>query len=157
LLSSWEASMTKTALIAALGTVLALGACGSMKTGRDRIVQAPKACEDVHIPIYFEPNEAEVTADGRKLIRVEARRIGQCRVESVRVVGLADAEGDPAANLELSKKRAASVAAAIMKAGLPAAEFELAAAGQAGAVTASGAVAPVRRRADVTLHLSKPK
>jgi outer membrane protein OmpA-like peptidoglycan-associated protein len=77
-------------------------------------------------------------------------------VDAVKVIGLADAAGDPAANLELSKQRAASVASAIMKAGLPAAEFELAAAGQAGAVSESGAVAPVRRRADVTLKLSKP-
>ena len=72
-------------------------------------------------------------------------------------MGLADAAGDPAANLELSKRRAASVADAIMKAGLPTATFELAAAGQAGSVTSTGEVAPVRRRADITLKLAKPK
>jgi peptidoglycan-associated lipoprotein len=148
--------MARTMLIAALGAAAALGACGSMKSPRDRIVQAPKLCEDVHIPIYFEPNKAALTPDGRKLIAVEARRARPCRVDAVKVIGLADAAGDPAANLELSKQRAASVASAIMKAGLPAAEFELAAAGQAGAVSESGAVAPVRRRADVTLKLSKP-
>ena len=149
--------MTKTALIAALGPVLALAGCGSMKSPRDRIVQAPKTCEDVQIPIYFEPNGVAVTPDGRKLIASEARRVKPCRVDAVKVIGLADAAGDPAANLELSKQRAASVASAIMKAGLPAAEIELAAAGQADAVNASGEVAPVRRRADVTLKLSKPK
>jgi outer membrane protein OmpA-like peptidoglycan-associated protein len=78
-------------------------------------------------------------------------------VEAVKVVGLADAAGDPAANLELSKQRAAAVASAIMKAGLPPAEIDLTAAGQAGSVTEGGQVAPVRRRADVTLKLAKPK
>ena len=148
--------MRRIVFATALGLVLALGGCASIKTARERIVKAPAACQDIHIPIYFEPKDAELTPEGRKLIASEAARAKRCRVDSVQVVGLADAAGDPAANLELSKKRAASVAAAIMQAGLPPAEFDLSAAGQAGAVTPQGEVQPVRRRADVTLRLSKP-
>ena len=145
------------ALAVAIGVVLTLGACASIRSARDRIVRAPPTCKDVAIPIYFEPNAAEVTPEGRKLIAAEAARAKPCKVDSVRVLGLADAAGEPAANLELSKQRAASVAAAIMQAGLPQAEIDLSAAGQTGAVTAEGQVQPVRRRADVTLHLSKPQ
>lgn len=149
--------MRPTTAIAA-GLVLAMGltGCASMETGRDRIVRAPKACQDMTLPVYFEPNEAEITREGRRVIAAGAAQAKGCKVDEVRVLGLADAAGDPAANLELSKKRAASVAEAIRKAGLPSAEFEVAAAGQAGSVNGAGQV-PVRRRADITLKLSKAK
>jgi outer membrane protein OmpA-like peptidoglycan-associated protein len=149
--------MTKRAMAAGVALMVALSGCASMKTGRDAIVKAPKVCQDVTIPVYFEPNDAEITREGRRVISAGAAEAKGCSVDSVRVLGLADAAGDPAANLELSKKRAASVADAIQKAGLPAAEFEVAAAGQAGSVTAAGEVRPVRRRADITLKLSKAK
>ena len=140
--------------VAALG----LGAAGlsGCALGARSVVQAPDVCQDINIPIYFSPDGARITPDGQRLITAEARRARQCTVDSVRVLGLADAAGEPEANLELSRRRAASVAEAIAKAGLPAAEFEVAAAGEAGAITTQGK-APVRRRADVTLKLSKPK
>ena len=155
--------MTKRARMVA-GPMLAMGAlavglggCASMKSARDRIVRAPKVCQDLTVPVYFEANEAEITREGRRVIAASAAQAKGCNVDAVRVLGLADAAGDPLSNLELSKKRAASVADAVQKAGLPAAEFEVAAAGQAGAVNKDGETAPVRRRADVTLKLSKPK
>ena len=148
--------MTKVAIAAGVALSMALGGCASMTTGRDQIVKAPRVCQDVTLPVYFEPNEAEITREGRRVIAAGAAEARGCTVDSVRVLGLADAAGDPLANLELSKKRAASVADAIQRAGLPAAEFEVAAAGQAGSITAAGQV-PVRRRADITLKLSKPK
>jgi peptidoglycan-associated lipoprotein len=153
--------MTKSAIVA--GPILALGVlaigfsgCASMKSARDRIVRSPKVCQDLTVPVYFEPNDAEITREGRRVIAASAAQARGCKVDAVRVLGLADAAGDPLSNLELSKKRAASVADAVLKAGLPAAEFEVAAAGQAGAVNKEGEQAPVRRRADVTLKLSKP-
>ena len=150
--------MRQTTAIAA-GLVLAVGlsSCASIRSARDRIVRAPKVCQDMSMPVYFEPNQAEITREGRRAIAAGAAESRGCRVDAVRVLGLADAAGEPAANLELSKRRAASVADAILKAGLPAAEFEVAAAGQAGSVNQDGQQAPVRRRADITLKLSKPK
>lgn len=147
--------MSKTIVIAA-GALVAVALVGCASPGRERVVQAPKVCQDMTVPVYFEPNQAQITREGRRVIAASAAQARGCSVDSVRVLGLADAAGDPQANLELSKQRAASVADAIQKAGLPAAEFEVAAAGQAGAVTAAGQV-PVRRRADITLKLSKPK
>jgi len=46
------------------------------------------------------------------------------------------------------------VTAALSAAGLPAGEFKLSAAGEAGAVTSSGKARPLRRRVDVVLHLA---
>ena len=143
-------------IVAGLALVVGAAGCTTMRSARHRVVQAPKVCQDVTVPVYFEPNVARITRDGRRVISASAAQAKGCSVDSVRVLGLADAAGDPQANLELSKQRAASVAYAIAKAGLPAAEFEVAAAGQAGAVNKDGQAAPVRRRADITLKLSKP-
>jgi len=144
------------AIAAGLALAIGLSSCTTMKSARDRIVRAPKVCQDMTMPVYFGPNDAVITREGRRAIAAGAAQARGCQVDAVRVLGLADAAGDPAANLELSKQRAASVADAIQKAGLPAAEFEVAAAGQAGATTSDGQV-PVRRRADITLKLSKAK
>lgn len=146
----------KTAIVTGLVAVVGLSACTTMRSARERIVRAPATCQDVSIPIYFEPDRAQLTPEGRRVIAVEAAQAKRCRVQAVRVVGLADAVGDPAANLELSKARAASVTDALIKAGLPPAEFDLTAAGQAGSVTTDGKIQPVRRRADITLKLAKP-
>lgn len=146
----------KTAMVICLAAVTGLSACTTMRSARDRIVRAAPTCQDVTIPIYFEPDMAQLTPEGRRVIASQANQARRCRVEHVRVVGLADAAGDPAANLELSKARAATVTDALMKAGLPPAEFDLTAVGQAGSVTPDGKVQPVRRRADITLKLANP-
>jgi len=140
-----------------VGLTAGLSGCASMQSARDRMVRRAPVCQDVTVPIYFESNAADVTPEGRKVLTAAARAVRRCKVESVRVVGLADAAGAQAANLELSKKRADAVADAVAKAGLPAAQFDLVAAGDAGSVTARGDTVPVRRRADVTLHLAGRK
>jgi outer membrane protein OmpA-like peptidoglycan-associated protein len=152
-----EGLMMKIVIVTGLVLAMGLGGCVTMKSARDRIVRTQPSCQDVSIPIYFEPDQATLTPEGRRVIAAQAAQARRCRVDGVRVLGLADAAGDPAANLELSKQRAASVADAIMKAGLPPAEFDLTAAGQAGSITSDGKVQPVRRRADITLKLANRK
>jgi outer membrane protein OmpA-like peptidoglycan-associated protein len=132
---------------------LALCACTTM-TPRREIVRGPTACGDRTVQVYFEPQSSDLTKEGRDVIAAAAQAARSCRVAGVEVVGLTDAQGAPEANLELSKKRAASVAAELRADGLPAAEFKVAAAGQTGAVTADGKAAPMRRRADIVLHLA---
>jgi outer membrane protein OmpA-like peptidoglycan-associated protein len=146
-------------IVLATGVAFACGlaGCASMGGMRQRLVRTPPACQDITVPVYFEPDAAALTPEGRKVIAAAAQGARGCRVVSVSVVGLADAAGDPAANLELSRKRTASVAEALIKARLPAPSYDLTAAGQAGAVTSDGKVQPVRRRADITLKLAKPK
>ncbi len=135
--------------------MLGLSACSTMQPTRDRVVKAPVACTDETVHIYFESFSAEVTKEGRAVLNAAARDSRSCKVTAVDVLGLADAVGGtPGDNLELSKKRAQAVTEALTAAGLPAAEFKLAAAGEAGATNASGDARPLRRRADIVLHLS---
>jgi outer membrane protein OmpA-like peptidoglycan-associated protein len=144
------------ALALTAGVAMALSACTTMPTSRDRIVKAAPQCVDQTVQIYFEPFSADVTKEGRAVLAAAAQQSKPCKVTSVDVVGLADAVGAPDANLELSKRRAKAVTAALAGVGLPAGEFKLAAAGEQGAVTASGQARPLRRRADIVLHLAAP-
>ena len=144
------------AAVSGLALVMGLGACTTLETARDRIVKRAPACPDQAVEIYFEPESSDVTPESRAVIAGAAQSTQACKVKSVEVLGLADAAGDPQANLALSERRAQSVAAALSAAGLPTAEFKVAAAGQAGALTANGQSRPLRRRVDVILHLSRP-
>jgi outer membrane protein OmpA-like peptidoglycan-associated protein len=135
--------------------VAGLGACSTIQTARERLVRAPERCVDQTVQIYFEPNAAEVTAEGRAVIREAANAARGCQVARVDVLGLADATGASDANLELSKRRAQSVTAALAAVGLPDAEFQVAAVGEAGAETPAGQAAPLRRRADVVLRMTR--
>src|SRR5436190_662845 len=111
---------------------------------------------DAAISVYFEKDVAELTPEGRKIITEAARRANACSVTSVSVLGLADATGDPATNLELSRKRASAVTTALAAAGVTA-ELQVDAKGDAGSLTGDGAAAPLRRRTDITFHVAKPK
>jgi len=141
-------------IVLGLGLALGLGGCGTIGRARDRIVKASPRCTDQTVQIYFEPESAEVTKEGRAVLAAAAAQARPCRVTRVDVLGLSDSTGAADANLDLSKRRAQSVTAALTAAGLPAGEFMVAGAGQAGAVTTDGKAAPLRRRADVVLHLS---
>jgi peptidoglycan-associated lipoprotein len=145
---------TATAATLGLCAALGLGGCTTVKDMRARIVRTPSTCVDQTVAIYFEPQSAQVTPEGRAVINAAAKMAQGCTVRSVEVLGLADAAGAPSANLELSKRRAQSVTAALTTAGLPDAQY-VTAAGQAGATTAGGQSAPLRRRADVVIHLAK--
>jgi outer membrane protein OmpA-like peptidoglycan-associated protein len=149
--------MMKTAMTLSL-LVLATGLAGCTSMGAPRtMVRADPVCQDVTVPIYFGPNQSTLTRDGQRVINMAAADTHGCVVNSVQVLGLADAAGDPAANQELSQRRAATVSDALMQAKLPPAEFKVAAAGETGATARDGKAQPVRRRADVVLKLSKPK
>lgn len=147
-----------TIIAVTVGVGLAVSGCASTDAGdpRAKIVKEAASCEDLTVQIYFEPDSAEVTAEGQAVLNQAAVQAKPCKVDRVRVLGLADAVGAPAANFELSKHRAGSVTRALNATGLPAAEFDLAAAGQTGAVTSEGDARLLRRRADITIELSAP-
>jgi outer membrane protein OmpA-like peptidoglycan-associated protein len=144
----------KATILIVAAAAVALAGCETVRTARDKLVKAPARCEEQTVPIYFEPDQAEVTPESRRVITEAANLARGCRVARVSVLGLADAQGEPGANMELSKRRAQSVTAALVAAQLPAAEFRVSAAGQAGATTSDGRAAPLRRRADVVLHMA---
>jgi outer membrane protein OmpA-like peptidoglycan-associated protein len=138
-----------------LALVLAVvtGGCSTVQTVHDHLVQSPPRCEDQSAEIYFDPDSAELTNESRAVIRAAANAARGCIVDRVEVLGLADAVGAPEVNLELSKRRAQSVTAALALSGLPAAEFRVAAAGAKDAIAPTGETKPLRRRADVVLRL----
>jgi peptidoglycan-associated lipoprotein len=145
----------KTAMmLTAAVAVLAASGCATVQQARARLVKTPPRCVDQTVEIYFAADQAELTPEGRMVISQAAQAARACKVNAIEVLGLADAAGQPGANLELSRRRAQSVTAALTANGLPAADFKVSAAGQAGATTAGGQAAPLRRRVDVALHLA---
>lgn len=142
------------AIAAAVGLGAGLVGCGAVSAPfRDRsdLVAEPTVCAPVRFDIYFDEGQARLTAPARQLIGAAATELRRCDIRHVRVVGLADATGRPAANLSLSGRRAVAVAEALASAGLPAPAFDLEAAGAAGAVTATGANEPLHRRTEVLI------
>jgi outer membrane protein OmpA-like peptidoglycan-associated protein len=140
-------------------TILAIGlaAWGCQNTARrpaGPLIVAASHCEDINFPIYFEPRSSAITPEAASLIAAAKDQARGCKLTGIVVVGLADAPGGPDANLELSKRRAKAVAAQLNRRGFTNAEFREGAVGAAGASTPSGADRPLRRRADVSIHLA---
>lgn len=139
------------------GVMLAVGLTGCASVGARRsLVRVEPSCQDITAPVYFESSQATLTRESRRVIAMAAAGARGCSIDSIQVLGLADATGEPTANLELSRRRATAVGDALTRAKLPPAQF-VDAVGQAGAVTKDGQLQPVRRRADVILKLSRPK
>lgn len=139
------------------GALLATAGCaatdGPFRTLRKPVAAAPAVCADFQASLYFDRDSAALTREARMVLdnaKVQAR---DCTVRSVRVVGLADAVGAPADNLALSRRRAEAVSQALARVGFAKVDVDMAAVGDAGAVSTSGAAAPLRRRADVLFDL----
>lgn len=147
--------MNRLSRLTLLGIVaLMLGGCGTLAGfGRAR---TPRTCQDVTVSIYFQRDSAVVTREARAVLKGVGDRARGCALGRVEVTGLADAAGDPDANLALSRRRADAVRAAVERLGFVTVDFQLGAVGERGAVTSSGDARPLRRRADVTFHL-KPR
>ncbi|MBC6983199.1 OmpA family protein [Caulobacter sp. 17J80-11] len=129
-----------------LGALVLAGCAG---TREPTPKPAAAACGKSSFTIYFDTNETTLTEPARAVVADAAKRLQGCAINSVRVVGLADAGGSPAQNLELSAARAAHVVEAFAAYGWPKPSFEIAAAGAAGATTPSGEAKPLRRRVEV--------
>ena len=111
-------------------------------------------CNDFSFPIYFETGSDQLSTAAMQVVSESAERVRGCDVTEVQLLGLADASGTARANLELSRRRAASVAAALAAAGLPQPAFDIGAAGQVGAVAPGGKPEPLRRRTEVVIRAS---
>jgi len=141
-------------LAAALSATALLGGCESVPKVRMPAFFSPPACADFAVAIYFEPDSAVVTPEAKALIRSAAAHARRCQVSGIDVVGLADAPGAPAANLQLSKDRAAAVTAALTERGLEHVDINTTALGDEGAQGHGGELRPMRRRVNVTFHLT---
>lgn len=121
---------------------------------RSALVVGESGCQSGRVDVYFVENQARLTDAAQLVLTAAADKARQCPIAKVRVLGLADSTGATEANMTLSQQRARAVAQALARAGLPAPVFEVAAAGDAGAVTASGQDEPLRRRAEVIIEVA---
>ncbi len=120
---------------------------------RSQIVQTAPSCEDFSVQIYFESQSSRLTSEARSVLRSADALATGCKVASVKIIGLADAVGAPAANLTLSRQRADTVNRALDKMGYSNVTHDVGAAGDAGATTSDGENRPLRRRADILFDL----
>jgi len=136
---------------------LGLTACGHLPKipmpGGPKPAGLANTCEDFTVSIYFDQGAYRLTREAKMVLDSAAGRAKGCTIGAVDVTGLADAVGAPDANLQLSERRAASVTQALHRLGF--ANVKVSAAGDAGAQTPSGANAPLRRRADLVVHLTR--
>jgi len=113
-------------------------------------------CSDFNFPIYFEKGSDQLTAAAQQEIVYTASRVKGCRIGTIDVLGLADADGAARRNLVLSRQRAQVVAQALAASGLPAPKFDIEALGESGAITPDGKPEPLRRRTEVVIHAMPP-
>jgi outer membrane protein OmpA-like peptidoglycan-associated protein len=151
------ASTVKTAAWGAAVAAVTLAGCAPVQKFRSRAqMERAPACTDFEFPVYFASGSEQMPAAALQVIRAHAAQVKACKVASVTVTGLADAEGSAQANMELSRRRAASVASALAASGYPTPTFAVGAAGAAGAETAAG-TAPLRRRTDVSVKFAQSR
>ncbi|WP_174299259.1 OmpA family protein [Caulobacter sp. S45] len=136
--------------LAALAALLLAG-CASTPLKPMAVGTSP-SCTDVVFPIYFAEGSDQLTATADQVIGSEAAQVHGCRIGYVSVLGLTDAAGGVAHNLDLSRRRAATVAKALASAGLPTPKFEVNGAGETGALTDKGRPVPLRRKTEVVIH-----
>ena len=132
--------------------VAAIGLAGCTTTGaptRDALVADPSACTAKRFDIYFAESQSGLTDAARSAIGLTATQLQGCRIQAVRVLGLSSGTGAAEANQALSEQRALAVTEALVAAGWPTPAFEVAAAGDVGAVTPTGVAEPLRRRTEV--------
>jgi len=143
----------KWTILAAGVAAVALAGCSTMGApSREELVSEPSVCTAKRFDIYFAEDQAQLTDAARTAIGLTATQLQGCRINTVRVLGLSSSTGSADANQALSEQRAIAVAEALTAAGWPAPAFELAAAGDQGATTASGVAEPLRRRTEVLVE-----
>jgi peptidoglycan-associated lipoprotein len=139
-------------LLAAMS--LGLAACNTIKMpGGPKPAGVANVCEDFTVSVYFDQGAYRLTREAKAVLDSAGGRARGCTAGMVQVTGLADAVGAPDANLQLSERRAASVTKALGRLGFT--DVKVSAAGESGAQTKGGADRPLRRRADIVVHLSR--
>ncbi len=142
---------------AALAAALAmLAACGPREADVQTAAAPPAwACETREFIIYFDEWEAELTEPALQNIVAQQDSYDGCAIERVLIVGLADATGETAANLDVSRRRAENIAKQLEMGGWPRSVLEIAAVGETGA-TEAGQPRSMRRAAYVTVMAKPP-
>ena len=110
--------MQKIALAIGVTVMAGLGGCAT--SGRQTMTASAR-CDDIRFPIYFVEQSDALTAPALQALTLSAQQARVCPVRNVAVTGLDD--GD--AQADLSRRRAATVVAALTAQGLPKPDVEL--------------------------------
>ena len=148
--------MRSQATILLMSCVFSLTGCAALAPRPDAGSAVNAQCGDVAFGIYFQPRSSNLSREARQLLKAQVGSMAGCEVTSVDVLGLADAPGDPDANHILAQRRSDSVTGALARYGFGQVTFQAADQGEQGAMTSTGKMRPMRRRADLIFHL-KPR
>jgi outer membrane protein OmpA-like peptidoglycan-associated protein len=139
---------------AATAVIGALGIAGFAATPRPGPLVISQKCSDLDFPVYFQRFSAKLTPPARLIIADAGQQSKGCPVASVTVVGLSGGRDPNRKLLDLSSKRASTVAKALAEAGFPEPTFKV----QAEAQGLSGQEAtrePLQRRAEVLIKFAR--
>lgn len=135
--------------------LLTLGACaGTPEAPADF---DPSACYERSFDIYFERYEDQLNPAAREAIDAVQGQLRGCRIDNVRVLGLAGAAGGARENFDLSARRALYIAEYMEREpGWSRDKIQTLASGETDANTAEGLAEPMRRVARINVHASAP-
>lgn len=139
---------------AAFACVVASGASGAEATPAPPF--NPAACTERQLDVYFGAWEANVDTEAQTAIRTGQTALAGCKIDRVRIIGMAGAPGDAAANDAISRQRAENIATLLEAGGWPRSAFEIVAIGEQGATTEAGFDRPMRRRVRIVVQSSAP-
>lgn len=138
---------------AAVAVLAGLGIAGCASTPAPRPLVITQRCADLDFPVYFGRFSAKLTAPARQIVVDAGRQSQGCQVASVTVLGLAGGPDPRRRLLDLSSKRASTVAKALAQAGFPEPTFTVEA--QAHGLTGDEAARePMQRRAEVIIRFA---
>ncbi len=133
---------------------LTLAACATPTSDRPF---DPAACYNRDFNVYFEGQSTEISAEGREVLDAMGESLRGCHIESVRVIGAADAVAGAVTNEEVSERRAIALGDYLaQRIGWPRSRMTIAALGERGAVTEEGLNVPMRRRAQISVVARAP-
>jgi len=108
--------------------------------------------------VFFDLNEATLTPEAGRVVAQAAQDYRQGGTPQITVTGHTDTSGSAAYNLELSKRRAESVAQALESEGVPATSITTVGRGEEGLLvpTANGVREPRNRRVEIVVPQAPP-
>jgi peptidoglycan-associated lipoprotein len=149
--------MLKKMFVAAM-FACALGACETLPGASDDAAEFdPAACYEREFNVYFDGADATLSPEARAAISAVGTALRGCRIDRVRIVGMADAALEAEISIEISEARARAIRDYLETEFRWAHDkFELRARGDRGAVTDEGLNRPLRSRARVVATASAP-
>jgi peptidoglycan-associated lipoprotein len=146
-------------MFAAVVFAATLGACETLPGAGGESASAfdPASCYEREFNVYFDGADATLTPEAREAISAVGTALRGCRIDHVRIIGMADAALEAEISIEISEARARAIRDYLESEFRWAHEkFELRARGDRGAVTEEGLNRPLRSRARVVATASAP-